>query len=196
MRCLSPDEVEAVFTNPRFTVSLKHAWYRSALLLDRALAAEQVRIAAQQPGNIESIPRFVRALNRWLPTNRARLLWIDHWETGAFGGFENAVIEAAWRGLGEARSLDAAPGLFLEAQDWDQEDQIEIGAAQAQASGLLDGLVAMLMMTESDGWLISSECADRIEFWEGHFFFHSRDEGQIRRANEIIDEFRCLRWDT
>jgi hypothetical protein len=156
----------------------------------------QVRVAAEQPRDIHRISDFVRTLNRWLPTNRERLLWVDHWETGLYGGFENAMAAMTWRGLGEVRSLEAAPGLYLEKQDWNQQDQMAVPPPHAEALGMLVGLVALLMITESDGWLISAGCVDRIEFWEGHFFFHSHDQEQLRRANEIVEEFDCIRWKT
>ena len=194
MRCLSPVEVEAIFTSPKFTVSLVHQDYRSALILAPALASRQTRVAARLPQEIDRTAYFIGTLNRWLPSNHTRLLWIDHWETGLYGGHENAIVSAAWRGLGETRSLTEAPGLLLEAQDWEQEDQLEIPPAQAETSALLTGVIAMLMITQSDGWLIAGDCADRIEFWEGHFFFHSQVPAQIDRANNIVDEFGCERW--
>lgn len=104
------------------------------------------------------------------------------------------MVSAAWRGLGEQRSLVEAPGLYLGGQDWDEQDQTQVTAAQAESLGLLVGVVAMMMITGSDGWLISEGGVDRVEFWEGNFFFHSGDAGQIARANEIVDEFRCVRW--
>lgn len=112
MRCLSPAQAEEIFNDPKFTVSLDHAWYRSALVLDPSYGKQQTRIAAEQPSDIGSLAHFVRTLNRWLPSNRERLLWVDHWETGVYGGFENAMVVATWRGLGETRSLQDAPGLY------------------------------------------------------------------------------------
>ena len=59
---------------------------------------------------------------------------------------------------------------------------------------MLAGVIAMLMMTQSDGWLIAAGCADRIEFWEGHFFFHSQDADQLRRAEAIVEALGCKKW--
>jgi hypothetical protein len=193
MRCLSPSEAEEIFGRLGFSVSLKHA-YRKALILADPVDGRQTRIAAEQPSDIGRVEFFVRALNRWLPTNCSRLLWVDHWDTGSFGGQENAIVSAAWRGLGETRSPEDAPGLYLDPQDWDQEDQTEIPASQAEALGILTGVVTTLMITRSDGWLVSEGGTDRIEFWEGHFFFHSADRKQLDRANEIVNEFGCARW--
>lgn len=193
MLCLSAVEIEAILSDPKFTVALEDEWYRSALVLDPAVAAQQTRVAAEQPSDIAGVAHFVGTLNRWLPSNKARVLWVDHWERGIYG-FGNVIVSAAWRGLGESRPLDKACGLFLESQDWDEQDQVEVSPVHAEALGMLAGLITMLMMTQSDGWLVSEGCADRIEFWEGHFFFHSADAGQIRRANEIVDAFGCVRW--
>ena len=196
MRCLSPSEAEAIFGHNGFSVSLAHEWYRSALVLDNVHAVRQSRVSAEQPSNFSHIAHFIRALNRWLPSNQQRLFWVDHWETGVYGGFENALIAAAWRGLGESRTLEEARGLFLEAYDWGEEDQLIISPAQAEALGLLVGVATTLMMTHSDGWLVSSGCVDRIEFWEGHFFFHSDDKAQLKRADDIVEKYGCARWRT
>ncbi len=195
MRCLSPAEVEAISVEPQFRVSLAHIEYRSQLYLDPVHAKTQSRIAAEQPSDIKHTPEFVRQLNRWLPTNRARLLWVDHWETGLRNG-GNAIVALAWRGLGETRSLEQAPGVFFDKQDWREDDQLAISSTQAEARSILAGIVAMLMMTLSDGWLVSPGCADRIEFWEGNFFFHSDNSEQLRLANEIVDTLGCVRWKT
>ncbi len=195
MHCLSPPEAEEIFGGQGFSISLKHQGYRQELVLVDAKASQQVRIAARQPSDPGRLPYFVRTLNRWLPTHRARMLWIDHWEGLLFEGHENAIVDAAWRGLGEARSLEEAPGLYLDSQDWDEQDQTLIPAPHAKARGLLSGMIIIMMATESDGWLISEGSTDRIEFWEGHFFFHSADQEKLRQAREIIDEFRCRRWE-
>lgn len=121
------------------------------------------------------------------------MLWVDHWETSSFLGAE-ALVSATWRGLGENRSFREAPGLYLDPQDWNEEDWTNISPQQAEAIGGLIGVVALLMMTYSDGWLIAAECADRVEFWEGHFFFHSDDPEKLKAANSIIDDFKCKRW--
>ena len=70
MRCLSPAQVEEIFTQPRFAVSLEHEGYRSALYLEPSLASQQVRIAAEQPKDVAALDHFIRTLNRWLPSNR------------------------------------------------------------------------------------------------------------------------------
>ena len=194
MRCLSPSEADGIFGDQGFSISLENRSYRQALVLADAKASRQARIAAELPCDPGRLAYFVRTLNCWLPTNCARMLWIDHWETMLFEGYENAIVDAAWRGLGEARSLEEAPGLYLDSQDWNEQDQTLISEPQAKARGILSGVVIMLMTTGSDGWLISEGSTDRIEFWEGHFFFHSADQEQLKRADEIVDEFGCVRW--
>jgi hypothetical protein len=131
-------------------------------------------------------------MNRWLPSNSQRLLWVDEWERGVYG-HEHAIVVAARLGLGEPRSLEEAPGHLFDRWDWAEEDPSEIPADMGGALGLLTGLTSLLMVTGSDGWLISDESTDRIEFWEGNLFFHSRDRTQLGRADAIIDEFGCSR---
>jgi hypothetical protein len=192
MRCLSPAEVEVIFGSLGFSVSLENAWYRSDLRLDSSFASHQVRIAAVQPAELLQITHFVGALNRWLPSNQERLFWVGHWET--ILGFEDAIAQAARIGIGETRSLSDAPGYYFDKYDWHQQDPSEIPSGHREALGMLVGLISMLMLSQSDGWLISTNSRDRIEFWEGNFFFHSEDKEQLRRAEAIIHEFDCVRW--
>jgi hypothetical protein len=146
------------------------------------------RLGARPPADIAVIPDFVRALNRWLAADGERLLWIDHWE-----GFDHAIIPLIRAGLGEVRLSDEAPGYLFDAQDWSVEDQAEVSTEIARNMGELIGLAALVMMTRSDGWLLSPDSADRIEFWEGNFFFYSQDRDQIIRAYTIVDQFGCSR---
>jgi hypothetical protein len=192
MRCLSPTEARPIIGRLGFSISSEPSGHRSALRLDRIRAAGQKRIGARPPPDIGRIPGFIRAVNRWLPSNSQRLLWVDEWERGDYG-HEHAVIAAARLGLGEPRSLEEAPGHLFDRRNWAEEDQLSIPAEMARALGLLTGLTSLLMMTGSDGWLISDESTDQIEFWEGNLFFHSRDRTQLGRADAIIDEFGCSR---
>jgi hypothetical protein len=192
MRCLSPPELEAIFSPFGFSVSLKHAWYRSALVLSEENAAGQIRVGARPPAELSTIGYFVRAINRWLPTNTERLLWIDHWEYIPYK-FNDGIVVAARAGLGETRSLTDAPGHYFEKQNWDEEDQVDVTEGQERAMGLLEGIASMILMTSSDGWLIAEGSIDRIEFWEGNIFFHSKDAKQIERANALLDSFGCSR---
>ncbi len=171
MRCISAAEADSLLSPQGFSVSLEHEWYRSALILDQAHTCTQHRIAAEPPSSFGQISSFVRSLNQWLPPNQKRVFWADRWETGFFGGHENSLAALAWRGLGDGRTLQEAPGLLFDAEDWSEEDQLQITATHAEASGLIVGLVTLLMMTLSDGWLISTNTTDRVEFWEGNFFF-------------------------
>ncbi|MGH7024711.1 MAG: hypothetical protein ACREEB_14135 [Caulobacteraceae bacterium] len=193
MRCLSPGEVTSLFGTEGFSISFEHAWYRLALRLDHSEASQQTRIAAHQPTELVRVPDFVRRLNRWLPSNQARLLWVDHWNAGAYG-FEDAIVAAARVGWGEPRPIEEAPGFYFDRQNWAEEDQVQVLPSQAEAMGALVGLLSILMLTESDGWLISSECPDRIEFWEGNFFFHTKENEQLALGRTIMDEFGCVRW--
>ncbi len=177
MRCLSKAEAAAIL-DPR-----GHS-IRPAVPIDR--------LGARPPGDIAVLPDFIRELNRWLASDGERLLWIDHWETGAYG-FDHAIAGVIRAGLGEARHFDEAPGYLFEAQKWATEDQAEVSIEMARNTGELIGLATLVMVTQSDAWLLSPDSADRIEFWEGNFFFYSQDPDQIIRAYTIVDQFGCSR---
>ena len=196
MRCLSPAETEEIVGPLGFKAYARHEWGRNALRLRTPFAERQFRIAVEQPERFFCVGNFIRTINRWLPPDQERLLWVDFWNTGLYGGHENSLAEWAWRGMGEKRSLLETPGILFDAQAWDQEDQTEIADPHAAALGMLVGLVTLMMMTYSDGWLISPKSIDRIEFWEGNFFFHSDNPSQLARANDIVEEYGCKRWDT
>jgi len=192
MRCLSPAEVKEIFSPAGFSVSLKHVWYRSALILSKEQTVGQLSVGARPPAEICMMGYFIRAINRWLPTDTERLLWIDHWEYVPYE-FNDEFLLAARNGLGEVRSLTDAPGHYFEKQNWAEEDQTEVTEAHQRAMGLLEGISTMMLMTGSDGWLIANGSIDRVEFWEGNVFFYSKDAEQIKRASEIFDKFGCSR---
>jgi hypothetical protein len=191
MRCLSPDEVAAMFGPIGFRV-LPGNSYRQNLSLDESLAGRQRHIGARPPPGIDILPPFVWALNRWLSDAGDRLLWVDHREVGPFG-FEGYILTAARRGLGEQRPLREAPGYYFGEQQWTQDDPLEISPEHARVLGLLVGVVATTMLTASDGWLISGSGSDRIEFWEGNLFFHSDNHRRLRGAEAILAAFDCPR---
>ncbi|MEJ0050808.1 MAG: hypothetical protein WDN02_06315 [Methylovirgula sp.] len=177
MRCLSKAEAAAIL-DPRGTS------IRPPAPIDR--------LGARPPGDIALLPDFIRELSRWLSPDGERLLWIDHWEPGAYG-FDHAILALIRAGLREPRALDEAPGYLFEAQNWAAEDQAEVSIEMARNLGELIGLASLVMLTQSYGWLLSTESADRIEFWEGNFFFYSREPDQIIRAYTIVDQFDCSR---
>jgi hypothetical protein len=195
MKCLSPAEAEALLSPTGFRVSLKNDWYKRALVLDPPQASLQTRVVAEQPSDFGRIRHFIWALNRWLPIQKPRLFWVDHWaqEQDMITGASMAAV--IWRGLGESRPLLETPGLLFDAFAGDLEDQEEIMVSQqTDARGLIVALITTLMMTESDGWLISPGSTDRVEFWEGHVFFHSADKNQQLRGLAIFHDFGCRLW--
>ncbi len=157
------------------------------------------RLGARPPANIAVLPDFIRELNRWLSPDGERLLWIDHWETGPYG-YDHAIVRIIRNGLNESRTFveppgwsDEAPGYLFGAQNWAAEDQADVSIEMARNMGELIGLASLVMMTQSDGWLLSPEAPDRIEFWEGNFFFYSQNPDRIIRAYTIVDQFGCSR---
>jgi hypothetical protein len=189
MRCLTPSEAEAILGASGFSVSVKHAWYRVALVLERNLAAGQARIGGRPTPDVARLARFAEAVNRWLPTNRGRLLWVDH--TSVAYPSPHALFMAARAGLGETRPLSAAPGHYFDPHPYDQEDQTEISEEHAKQVGIMLGLMSLIMIGAWDAWLIADNSVNRVEFWEGNIFFHSSETPQIARAKSLMREFNC-----
>jgi hypothetical protein len=184
MRCLSPDDVPALLGPAGFTVNLAQQSYRTALVLDGPISDLQRRVGASPPDDIRGLQRFLEAINVWLPSDRARVLWLDHFETGMTG--DDAFLLALRRGFGEARTLIEAPGHYFEAQPWREQDQQLVTPAHAAALSVLVGVASTLLLTSSDGWLIAEGCADRIEFWEGNIFFHASDKRRLSEAKTLL----------
>jgi hypothetical protein len=191
MRCLAPKEAEDLFGPSGFRVSSEHEWYRIALVLDRDIATRQIRIGGRPTPNVSRLAYFAEALNRWLPTSRARLLWVDHWNSSFPSPYEFFV--AARVGLGEMRSLSEAPGHYFDPYPYDERDQLKIPPKQARQTGILIGLMAVIMVGGWDGWLVAEGSSDQIEFWEGNVFFHSNDSSRLADAKTLMMEFDCPR---
>ncbi len=162
-------------------------------MLKKDIATKQTRLDAGPPEDIQQFLYVARALIRWLPTNQCRLLWVDHWDSGSHFP-DDALVVAARKGLGDARSIEAAPGHYFDPRPWDEEDQIEVSLKHGEDLALLSGLMLMIIATGSDGWLITDGCSDRVEFWEGNLFLYSSDTAQIQAGEKLLEDYRCPRW--
>ena len=191
MRCITVAECESLFGASGFRVSLEHSWYRAALYLERGIAAKQTRLGCRPCSDSSSLCRFADELNRWLPPNKHRLLWIDHWDSDYPNTLE--AVLAVRRGMGDTRSLSEAPGHYFDPHPFDKWDQLAMSQQHLSEVSLLVGLLVLLMVNSWDGWLLAEDSVDRIEFWEGNIFFHSEDQSRIQQANATIDTYACSR---
>jgi hypothetical protein len=191
MRCLTPNEADAILGATGFRVSTEHAWYRKALILKGDPADRQSRIGGRPTLDISRLANFAEAINRWLPTNRHRLLWVDHSNSDYPSVYD--IFVSARAGLGDARSLSEAPGHYFDSHHYDQQDQTEISPEQAREVGIMVGLMSLIMIGGWDAWLVADNCADRVEFWEGNIFFHSGESSTVARAELLLNDFDCPR---
>jgi hypothetical protein len=191
MRCLAPAEAEAIFGPEGFDVSLDHAWYRRALRLGSDRAVNEDRIAGRPTVDPSQLALFALEVNAWLPTNRSRLLWIDHWNSD-YPGVDQMVV-AARAGLGETRSLSEAPGHLFDSYPYDERDQQKISPDQSRETSILVSLMTLIMIGGWDAWLVAGEGADRVEFWEGNIFFYSGDPTMLSSAETLLARFNCAR---
>ena len=191
MRFISPQELLEIFGPTGFTVDASQSWYRMALVLDLKISSHQKKIGGRPTPRLDRMVEFIEALNRWLPSSRRRLLWVDHW-SNSFPS-THALFVMMRTGLGERRPISDAPGLLFEAYPYHERDQVRIPAEQAAETGTLIGLTALLMMNRWDGWLIAEGSSDRIEFWEGNFFFHSAEDNRLEEGEHLMKLFECPR---
>jgi hypothetical protein len=191
MRCLAPWELTADFGESGFSAS-EIGDYRTELKLNPTIAVSQIRIGARPPAEVASLFYFVGALNRWLPTDRPRLLWIEHWDSAVFAADDDFVL-AARLGCGEARPLAEVPGHYFDPHPYNEQDQLEVSRQQRADLACLVGMTSMVMLTGSDGWLIAGGSQDRIEFREGNLFFHSAEPQRLVEAELLLDNLNCSR---
>jgi len=189
VQCITPQELDRLFGSSGFAVRANLSLRRMTLDLKSELAAQQKRIGGHPALPLDRISNFTEALNRWLPTDGARLLWVDHWDDSFPSAY--AVFMAARAGFGETRSLSEAPGHYFEKFPYHERDQLLISDRQARQTGILIGLLSLLMIEGWDGWLVASDVADRIEFWEGNVFFHSSDKMRLAMAKDLLHQFGC-----
>jgi hypothetical protein len=189
MRCLTPIELVELFGPIGFSVVSNPHLHRTALRLAKDIAARQNRVGGRPTPDLNRLTRFTEALNRWHPTNRHRLLWVDHWAD--YFPSTYALFMAARTGLSESRSLSEAPGHYFDPFPYDERDQLRISTEQGHQTGILIGLMSLLMMNGWDGWLVAEGSVDRIEFWEGNVFFHSDDKERLMSAKALMHQFEC-----
>src|SRR5688572_3617473 len=101
MQCLTTKELLNLYGPAGFSVVSNHALRRNTLTLDGKIAAQQKRIGGRPIVYVDHLAQFAEALNRWYPTNRQRLLWVNHWADDFPS--THALFIAARAGLGETR---------------------------------------------------------------------------------------------
>ena len=190
MRCLTQAEITTLFGDVGFSISRAQDWYRLALVLDATIASKQSRIGGRPTQDISRLAQFAEALNRWLPTDHPRLLWIEHWTLDYPNTYD--LFVAARGGLGETRSLlENFLDTILNPTPYHEEDQMNIAPEHAKQTGILIGLMALVMINRWDGWLIAQCNTDRIEFWEGNIFFHATESCRLTDAQSLMAQFDC-----
>jgi hypothetical protein len=191
MRCITPAQVDNLFGSAGFSISLDHAWYRSALVLKEDQTRGESRIGGRPTVDPTQLALFALELNSWLPTASCRLLWIDHWNSD-YPSVDQIVV-AARLGLGEPRSLSAAPGHLFDPYPYHERDQVEISPDHAKEINVLVGLMSLIMIGGWDAWLVTNASASRVEFWEGNIFFHTRETTMLASAEGLLARFNCSR---
>lgn len=191
MKFLTSQDALDMLGRESFGVVANTELARNALVLAPAIAATQRRIGGRPPPKVRQLPYFAEAMNRWHSSDTARVLWVDHC-TNDFPSMHEAFVSMR-AGLGENRSLSAAPGLYFGPHAYHERDQTLISPEQARTTGLLIGLMSIIMIEGWDGWLVTQGSTDRIEFWEGNIFFYSSDNSRLSLASSLLQDFDCER---
>jgi hypothetical protein len=147
MRFLTPVECKPILTSTRLTVS-----DAGRLAVNERIAAGQSRLAAGPTRDVGRLGYFVEAIVRWLPQNYGRLLWINNWTPGLGNAFE--AFKAMRQGLGEFRDLKEVPGQYFGPFSWSW-DQLEMTQDQVEQTGILTGILFIVMGSGWDAWLVA-----------------------------------------
>jgi hypothetical protein len=192
MRCVNPAETLELFGDDfPFTFTAVDVFQRHNLRPKGDIAARQRRIDGRPPQRPPDLPHFADGLNRWHPPNVRRLLWVDSAEVTVPSC--HPLFMAARAGMGDGRSLFEAPGQCFEAFPYDEWDQMAVSPEQVHETGLLVGLVMLMMIGTWDGWLVAAGSADAVEFWEGNLFFYSDSKSRLAEAEAVLSKFDCPR---
>lgn len=191
MRFLTPRDVVDLLSQNGFTAMSRPEVQRTPLVLDKEIASGQRRVGGRPPSVLSQLSDFVDGMVRWYPSPSPRVLWLDSWNWDFPSSYD--LFVSARKGLGEIRSLFDVPGHYFNSYPYDERDQTKIPPDQAHETGLLIGFTSLLMINGWDGWLVAPGTSDRIEFWEGNFFFYSADTARLRAAESLMDAFGCPR---
>lgn len=186
MRCLTVDDAAILVGKSGFLVSDSGLLYP-----DEALSKAQARVDGRPPDNATTLPYFVNDLNGWLPNNTGRVLWMYDWDNNFPSPFEAFI--AVRRAAGEARPISQARGHYFAPFPYHEQDQVEISEAQNTETGLLVGVVILVMCAGWSGYLVAEDCEDWIEFWEGNLFFYSHETEKVAAAEALLTRWHCSR---
>jgi hypothetical protein len=186
MHCLAVDDAAILLRKSGFLVADSGLLYT-----DHAVRKMQTRVDGRPPDNTTTLRYFVNDLNRWLPNNKGRVLWMFDWDNN-FPSLHEAFI-AIRRVAGETRTILQARGHYFAPFPYHEQDQVEISEAQNAETGLLVGLVILLMCAGWSGYLVTEDCEDWIEFWEGNLFFYSHDAEKVAAAEALLTQWQCSR---
>jgi hypothetical protein len=147
MKLLALEECRPHLSGTRF-----RATPEGTLTLDNNLASKQRRLAGGPAREVSQLGSFSEYLLRWLPSAGGKLLLFQHWEPGLNNAFE--TFQAVRTGLRESRDVASAPALYVPPHSW-TFDIDEITPEQAYDSGILVGILFLVMGSGWDTWLIA-----------------------------------------
>ncbi len=150
------------------------------------MIAGQKRIDIGMVREIDEALPFVEALIRWLPPDADRIWWMTNWSSGMRTPFE--AFRAMRDGLGATSELGKTPVCHFDVQPWTL-DQLEMTVGDSREAEALVGMIFMAMLSDWDGWLLSSATGDAIELWERNLFFHAGSRRSAAAADDILRRF-------
>ncbi len=139
-------------------------------------------IIADLPKVALQLGSFSSSLVRWLPNNFTRMLWLDDWNT--YPAYKMATFKKIRQAYHEARDIIDAPGHLFEPFDGDDDAFYE-----HEESGVLCGLVFMVLSFDWRGYIISKDCADHIILADETVVFYSDNDIRFNQAISLAERF-------
>src|SRR5690242_18224921 len=124
MQFVTCRELDELFGRQGFSAQTNSEQHLASLRVTAQISSSQRRVGGRPPKNASLYNGFAEALNRWLPNNSRRLLWID--AANNFFPSTHELFMAARMGLGETRTIYEAPGHLFDAYPYHESDQLRI----------------------------------------------------------------------
>jgi hypothetical protein len=151
MRILDHKELNAEFPRGDVRAVPNKDLQRTGLHFKKPLP----RTGGVPSGSMATMAVFLSEIVHWLPSGRARLLWISSFSGVIPSG--TALIAAARKSLGETRPMYDAAGFYFENLDFKDPDYANWSEAQLTEMSWLVGLLAHLLVNQWDGYLFTHD---------------------------------------
>lgn len=154
------------------------------LSFSHSTIANEKSVAFQTPQIAKTLLPLCLIISSWLPAGKDRILWIS--STSGIIPSSYQLLTAARNGWGEEKSIFEVPGMRFKNANFKIGDIFEADEAGFPILSVLASTMQIMIQDNWDGWLMSSGCTERIEFWEDYFIYYSSSSSKIEEAIRLM----------